>query len=68
MVNRNETWANGSEPGDLPIFSVDVPFSLEEVLIRGRQERLRAFPTQPQTPGTVANAVSDLIRHLGLDV
>lgn len=68
MTNRNQTWSEGGSEKGVLVRDEVVPIPPEEIADARRRERLRNFPTQPQTLGTIANAVSDLIRHLGLDV
>lgn len=67
-MNRNETWGPGGSEAGPPIDVQIVPIPPDEIEAAQRRERLGRFRGRSQTPAVVAEAVSDLIRHLGLDV
>lgn len=64
MVHRNETWAQGSQPGDQPIAVEIVPIPQEELDRQGAIQRLRAARGRPIAANEVQQLIADILERL----
>jgi len=67
MVDRNEVWAQGSQPGEPPISSVLTPIPPEIVELDRRRERLQTARNGGVNPANMASLLQDLIDYLVRD-
>lgn len=71
MTQRDEVWAQGSQPGDAPISSVVLTTPPEVVERAEAAARVRTFARGARPPGpgnTPLRLLWDLAKIMGLDV
>ena len=67
MTQLNETWSQGSEPGDPPISSIVVPIPADVIERREALERIRAF-CRSSRPDGAKNGTLQLLWDLAKTV
>lgn len=68
MVQQlNETWAQGSRPGDPPISSVAVAVDPRWLANQDARQRLLAFVRAPRPANVASGLLHDLLTVLELD-
>jgi len=66
-MDRHETWAQGSKPGDMPLEVITEEIEPERLRLEGAFERLQRFNPKTISDANVRQVITDLLTVFDLE-